>query len=320
MLIQSCWPGRSRLGFLSLILTTLVGCSGPPEEPPATESGAPSSATSAVTQPVTGIEPGVPLGSPKPGSGTVLAGKDLGMVVSGKGAGEPGRSLDVLEQQIFSFLPQLQEVYERERAQDPNLMGSLDVILTIEPGGGISDLRFPLRRVASEKLTNAVFDLMRTWTFPPAADLVQLRLTLLFVPPDMDQASILVWEKRLGSRAVMDRSEAPSTPVTVAAASTPGTKASPAVSPPPASSSAKSTMPARVPFSGWYRLTNPAPLHAAPQASSGVVAQLRKGTRVRVVAVVGGQWLEVHSVNNKPPGFLWREDAEPERPERVGGR
>src|SRR5262249_41933921 len=93
---------------------------------------------------------------------SVLAGKELGVGITGKGAEGSARSLDVLEQQILSFLPQLQEVYDQEREQDPNLMGSLDVNLTIAPGGGVSDLRFPLQRITDEKLIAAVFDQIQT--------------------------------------------------------------------------------------------------------------------------------------------------------------
>jgi hypothetical protein len=257
------------------------------------------------------------------------------MVVTGRGAADPSRSLDILEQQVLSFLPQLQEVYERERAQDPGIMGSLDVSLTIESGGGVSDLRFPLKRVSSEKLTSSVFDRMQAWTFPPAADQVQLRFTLLFVPPGLDQVSILAWEKQLGSRAVIDRDG--ESRVVMAAAPTPVKKPSPTVSPRPrpvetarvparpvetARVPARPVETARVPISGWYRVTSPTLLHTAPRASSEVVAQLRTGTRVRVVGLLDGEWLEIRSISNRPPGFLRREDAKPdvgEQAERPGG-
>jgi hypothetical protein len=244
----------------------------------------------------------------------VLAGNEVGLAITGKGAGESARSLDVLEQQILSFLPQLQEVYEQEREQDPNLMGSLDVSLTLAPGGEVSDLRFPLRRVSSEKLIASVFDRMRAWSFPPADEEVQLRFRVLFVPPGVDQASILTWEKQLGSRVQVDRSD--ERRVATAAAPTPAKKAPPrisrAVSPRPRAAEAP-----RVPVTGWYQVVNPSVLRAAPRASSPMVIRLRPGTRVRVVGLVGGQWLEVRSISNRPPGFLSRADARPEPDQRA---
>jgi len=74
--------------------------------------------------------------------GRVVAGKNLGMIVSGAGSTAVTRSLEVLEQRVQSFLPHLQAVYEHERQKQPNLMGSVDAYLTIEPNGNVSDLRF----------------------------------------------------------------------------------------------------------------------------------------------------------------------------------
>src|SRR5207249_12206187 len=133
--------------------------------PPESKTGQPLAPAS--TSPAS-EEPRGSLGSTLSARASVLAGKELGMVITGKGAGDSARSLDVLEQQVLSFLPQLQEIYDQEREQDPNLMGSLDVSLTIAPGGGVSDLRFPLRRVTDEELIAGVFDRMRAWSFPPA--------------------------------------------------------------------------------------------------------------------------------------------------------
>jgi hypothetical protein len=240
--------------------------------------------------------------------------KELGMTVTGKGSSEPSRSVKVLEQQLLAFLPQIQEVYDHEREQDPNLMGTMDVSLTIEPTGHVSDLRFPARRVSNERLVSAVFDRMRAWGFPPAEEQVQLRYRLLFVPPGVDVASILTWEKQLGGRTVEDRSEerrvtAVTTPEKVAA---PEKKA--VLTPPPAPAAAsRQPEPSRSTATGWYRVTVPTALRAAPRSSSEVIAHLNRGTRVRVVGLVAGEWLEVHSVKNRRPGFLYQGDAELER-------
>ena len=129
--------------------------------------------------------------------GRVVAGKNLGMIVSGAGSTAPTRSLDVLEQRVQSFLPHLQAVYERERQKQPNLMGSVDVYLTIEPNGNVSDLRFPKARVSDERFLDALFDPITTWVFPQAEDTAQLRITFLFVPPSFDLASVTAWERQV---------------------------------------------------------------------------------------------------------------------------
>src|SRR5262249_42102156 len=119
---------------------------------------------------------------------------------------------EVLERQVLTFLPQLQDVYERERTQDPMIMGSLDVQMTIEPNGTVSDLRFPVKRISSEKLTVATYDQMRDWKFTPAEVQVGLRYRLLFIPPGLEADSIAVWEEQLTGRVVVERSEENSLP------------------------------------------------------------------------------------------------------------
>ncbi|MCS6924268.1 MAG: AgmX/PglI C-terminal domain-containing protein [Candidatus Binatia bacterium] len=247
------------------------------------------------------------------------------MVITGVETGGPTRSLEVLEEQILAFLPQLQEVYEQERLQDAGLMGSIDVSMTITPEGRVSDLRFPRTRVSSDKLVAAVFDRMRTWTFPPAEGRVQLRYTLLFVPPGVDRASIFMWEKHLGSRLVVDRGGEGAVPVTVASLPEPGqppaakkeaaTPGKPAKRPPPPVPSRSRVESAQRWESptvlGWYRVIRPSALYAAPRDAADIITQLRPGTRVQVVKVVNGEWLEVRSVSNRPPGFLRRSNARP---------
>ncbi len=322
---SSRW-GKDGVGIFLFLLIAACGCRRSSEEPstspahvparPATEATGPESKAgqppATVPSPTPPAEPSGSLSPTFSSHASVLASKELGMMVTGKGAGEPGRSLEVLEQQVLSFLPQIQDLYDQEREQDPGLMGSLDVSLTIAPEGGVSDIRFPQRRVSNERLIPVVFDRMRAWSFPPAEEKTQLRFRLLFLPPGVDQASILTWEKQLGGRAVEERSEERR----VATALPPVTKRpsaqrAPAESPPP-----RATETTRASVVGWYRVTSPTVLRAAPRDSSGVVARLRPGTRVRVVGTEGAEWLEVRSVSNRPPGFLYRGDARPEGDKR----
>jgi hypothetical protein len=326
--------GPVNFGVLGVLLSVMIGCGGSKEEPPATETKPPADASlEHMRAETTEIEPPGPSPSTPesavpertaeaiPSSARVLAGKELGMVVTGKGALAPSRSLDVLEQQILSFVPQLQEVYERERESDPGLVGSLEISMTIDAMGEVSDLRFPLTRVSNDKLLSAVFDRMRAWTFPPAEDQVQVRYTLLFLPPGIDQASILLWEKQLGNRTMIDRSGEAHRPVAVAAAPAPAPVKRPSREtrprPRPAETASSRSQPAETPALGWYRVIGPTMLYAEPNPAAEVVTQLRPGTRVRVVAVRDRAWLEVRSVSNRPPGFLRHEDARPERGERA---
>src|SRR5262249_39802633 len=139
--------------------------------------------------------------------GTVMIGGEFELTVTGKGAGDLSRAPKVLEQQLHTFLPQLREIYDQQLAHDPNGMGSLDVRMTIEPNGTISALRFPVKRMSSEKLTVALYDVMRAWQFLPAEYAVDLRYRMILIPAGMDPTSISTWEKTLADRDEIDRSE-----------------------------------------------------------------------------------------------------------------
>lgn len=328
---MSLWARKLAFVGLSLALFVVAGCRGEGESPSSpdraqtVQPGATPSPVQEAEQ--TGQEAASAVHVPAQ-RGVVLANRELGMTVSGQGSGNPARSLEVLERQVITLLPDVREIYDRERAQELGMMGSLDVNMTVEPNGGVSDLRFPVKRVSNDRLTSAVFDELRTWTFPPDDLPVQLRFTLLFIPPGMDEASILLWEKRLGSRPVIEKvGEAP--PPVLAAAPSPEKPSSgetskqqpaSAVKKPAAVVATRPKSAATAKAAGWYRILQPTVLRAAPDLSSRAVAGLRKGLRVRVVGVVKGQWLEVHSVSNRPPGFLRLEDAAPERAERAERR
>jgi hypothetical protein len=57
-----------------------------------------------------------------------------------------------------------------------------------------------------------------------------------------------------------------------------------------------------------YQTIRPTAVHEEPAASSRVVSQINKGTRVNVVRSLG-DWLEVRSKGNNPPGFVRRDDV-----------
>jgi hypothetical protein len=326
------------------VLLTALGCQDSRKE--LSDPAAPPSALEGTDGAPVSL-PQAPLTTPYRAQGIVLASSELGMVVTGIGAGTEGRSLEALEQQVMSFLAQLQEVYEQERIHDPEVMGNLDVKMTIEPNGTVSDLRFPLKRLSNEKLTAAVYDQMRAWIFPPAEASVDLRYRLLFVPPGIDEVSIAVWEKSLAGRMVVDRGEdsspSPLATVTPLAAEQFPTETPSAKKPasgeerrePRDVASAKEAsthgdvrgvsdpLPVRekkkppkfIPT--WYEVTRPSVLYATPNVTAEIITRLSPGKRVMVVNVVNGDWLEVRSVSGRPSGFLPRETARPEPRERA---
>jgi uncharacterized coiled-coil protein SlyX len=59
---------------------------------------------------------------------------------------------------------------------------------------------------------------------------------------------------------------------------------------------------------GVYQTLRATSVYEEPSASSRVLSQITKGTRVNVVRSLG-DWLEVRSRSNNPPGFVRRDDV-----------
>jgi uncharacterized protein YgiM (DUF1202 family) len=59
---------------------------------------------------------------------------------------------------------------------------------------------------------------------------------------------------------------------------------------------------------GVYQTLRPTAVYQEPSSSSRVLSQINKGTRVHVVRSLG-DWLEVRSQRNNPPGFVRRDDV-----------
>jgi uncharacterized protein YgiM (DUF1202 family) len=78
----------------------------------------------------------------------------------------------------------------------------------------------------------------------------------------------------------------------------------PAEPSPPASRSGGARSAAEL---GVYQTIRPTSVYEEPSASSRVLSQISKGTRVNVVRSLG-DWLEVRSKGNNPTGFVRRDD------------
>jgi Bacterial SH3 domain len=59
---------------------------------------------------------------------------------------------------------------------------------------------------------------------------------------------------------------------------------------------------------GVYQTIRPTSVYQEPSPSSRVLSRINKGTRVNVVRSLG-DWLEVRSQRNNPPGFVRRDDV-----------
>jgi len=305
-----------RIVVIFLIFPALIGCGRAKEELAAENSS--NVGSSAPAEALSGEDENRPsslstrrttsaIESPVPsGRSAVIIGGDPGLTVTGEGTSDPTRSRGELEQQLRRFLPQLREVYDLYLMLDPHGMGSLDVKMTIEPSGKVSELRFPLKRVSNEKLTSAVYDVMRAWHFTPAEHTVDLRYRVILVPAGIDPASIGRWEQQLADRMEVERSGK----MTSNEEKQEGERLQPRAS-------QQETEDPRRFLAQWYQVTRPTALYETPHSSAAVITRLQAGKHIWVVDIVEGQWLEVRSIKGKRPGFLPREDAKPEHRERA---
>jgi tetratricopeptide (TPR) repeat protein len=131
----------------------------------------------------------------------------LGMQVSGIGRGDPTRSLAAIRERVDKHLANLQAIYDRERANNPTLLGSLVLSLTIEPNGRVSQARLQSAKLSNTRIQERVLTLARTWQFSPAAGRVYVSYPLLFLPPGVDTASVIAWER--GTAAVRNNASIP---------------------------------------------------------------------------------------------------------------
>jgi hypothetical protein len=87
------------------------------------------------------------------------------------------------------------------------------------------------------------------------------------------------------------------------------TQATPAAAQAPVDAASPAPAPARrAAEPGTYETIRPTTVHEDPSASSRVIAQLGKGTKLTVVKSLG-TWLEVRSRHGKPPGYIRLDDA-----------
>jgi hypothetical protein len=178
-----------------------------------------------------------------------------------------------------AYFPELQTLYERELASEPWLMGSLVLDLIIEPDGKLSHVDFLSAKVKSRKLRAAVSELVRTWRFSSASGPVRVRYPVLFIPPGIDAASIVAWEKSVAEVK------------TQLAASTPE-RYLPEVTEP-----------------GKYKVVLPTYVRSRPRDDAEIITSLRPPIKVWIERVMG-KYMEVLALpGQRIRGYIHQQDA-----------
>lgn len=274
--------------------------------------------------------------------GQVLAAEELGFKVWGAGAADPNRSETVVSAQISSQLSTLRQLYQQEVQNKPELMGSLLLQLTINPAGTVTKVDEFAARIRGEEFKKAVINEVYKWRFPEAgAGLTKVNYPLLFVPPKMDVATVLQWERSAGPEKpappetkeetqVASQMTQPEPAATPGASAPSGQKNSPPAMPAvtggnksgePGRRNRSDTgraskvaplpaEPAEKAVIGQYEIIYPTSVYREPRDDAPMIARIEAGTKVNVVDS-RGEWLEIRSRQGRPPGFVKKDAATP---------
>jgi hypothetical protein len=80
--------------------------------------------------------------------------------------------------------------------QDPSALGSVVLTITIESTGQPSRVRVRSAKGLDKAFQEAIRVLAGEWRFSSAAKAVQVECALLFLPSDLDAASVTIWESK----------------------------------------------------------------------------------------------------------------------------
>lgn len=237
----------------------------------------------------------------------VFLAHDLGFSVrNGK---DDGADTSKIAARIENQLQSIRELFRREVVNNPTLAGSMTLQFNIAPSGEVSELRELSSRLNNADFKRSIFAEVSNWSF---AELVDETLTvacpLLFVHEGMDITTLVQWEKSLdhfGDSPELARAGATTLP----------TRQSKVVEKPAAARTAsasaeKKGSPVGAPASGEFQIKYPTPLRKYPNFTSASLMTFTSGTKVALVSKQG-DWLEVHSSNNGPTGFIRKEFVTP---------
>ncbi len=246
-------------------------------------------------------------------SGQVLAAEELGFRVWGAGATDPNRKESVISERIGAQIADLRLLYQQEIQNKPELMGSLVLQLTISPAGGVTKVEVYAARVKDEDFKKAVVSESYKWRFPEAtAGLTKVNYPLLFVPPKMDVATVLQWERGAGPAEPVHVAKAPKGKAEPGRPKKPVDEgiANPPNPTPPLPPDPGGPPPRVKPIIGQYEVLYPTAVYREPRNDSPMVARIEAGTKINVVDV-HDEWLEVRSRQGRPPGFIKKEAVTP---------
>ena len=200
---------------------------------------------------------------------------------------------------VENQLLQLRDLCRQEIANNPKLVGSLILQLTISPAGEVIQLKEVSGRINDGEFKKTVAAEIAKWTFPTViAEAVTVQCPLLFVQEGMDITTLVHWESLLTGAA-----QKKMTATVTNVESTQPAKLDTPTAPPTAIAKA-----AAVVKTGGQevRIKYATLLRKEPNFSSLVLTTFTIGTKLTVINR-SGDWLEVKSHHNGPSGYIRKE-------------
>lgn len=210
---------------------------------------------------------------------------------------------------VETQLQGLRDLYRREIAKNPKLVGSMILQFNVNPAGQVGQVKEITARLNDPEFEQTVAAETGRWSFAElATEPLTVQLPLLFVEEGMDITTLVRWEKALAGA-----------PVKVTAAAKPETAqqaktASPA--PPPAATAKPTAAPqkaaaATVKTEGEeMQIKYATLLRKEPNFNAPGLTTFTIGTKVTVVNR-STDWLEVRSHHNGPSGYIRKEFVVP---------
>src|SRR5918999_5757870 len=233
----------------------------------------------------------------------VFLAHDLGFSVrNGK---EEATDESKIAARIENQLQGIRELFRGEVINNPTLAGSMTLQFNIAPSGEVRQLRELASRLNTADFKKSILDEVLNWSFAELVDeTLTVACTLLFVHEGRDITTLVQWEKSLGNfgdRPALAPAKAKPVPAPQSRVVETAATAKPA-----SESAEQKREPVGTPAGKEFRIKYPTALRKYPNFSSASLMTFTIGTKVSLISKQG-DWLEVHSSNNGPAGFIRKE-------------
>ena len=212
---------------------------------------------------------------------------------------------------VETQLQGLRDLYRREIAKNPKLVGSLILQFSVNSAGQVSQVKEMTARLTDSEFKDIVAAEAGKWTFAELVnEPVTVQIPLLFVQEGMDITTLVRWESSLAgsSEKVVAASTAKPQSAQPAKAAVPAT--SPTVALKPAAIPEKSASASVKNDGEEVQLKYATLVRKEPNFNAPVLTTFTIGTKV-IVVNRSSDWLEVRSQHNGPSGYIRKEFVVP---------